>query len=140
VPHGGIVLEVCIDSTDYATFHGYHLFGTDEMMRNAEAILSNTKGYPDRNFYKQIKLTASEKGHEVRSMLGLKLFPMEQECWDRLQKMSEDLAKWGQYTCMSFLKESGEIIFPKELILRCRLSPSPLSPPRTAAAAEHETA
>jgi len=127
IPHGGIALEVCIDSTDYATSHGYHLFGTDEMLQQAEAILINKKGYPDRDFNKQATSKALEKGHGVRSKLGLTLFPMEQECWDRVQKMSEDLAKWGQYTCMSFLQESGEIFFPKELILRCCLCPSPLS-------------
>ena len=114
VPHGGIALEVCTDSSTCTHIRCLHLFGSDETLRNTEAILMSKNGYFDRKFFRTATLKAASKGHRLLRSFTRKLFPMEAECADRVQDFSE----WQQYTSVWFLNGTGELFFPKTLVKR----------------------
>ena len=112
LPHGGIALEVCMDSSSCAYIRCLHLFGSDEMLRDTESILTNKNNYFDRKFFRSAMLKAATKGHRLIRSFTRKLFPLEAECADRVQ----DFAKRPEYNSVWFLDESGDIYFPKTLV------------------------
>jgi hypothetical protein len=112
LPNGGIGLEVCMDSSSCTYIKCFHLFGSDEMLRDTESIMTSNHGHFDREFFRTATLKAAAKGHQLYRSFTRKLFPLEAECADRFQ----DFAKRPEYTSVWFLNEAGDFYFPKTLI------------------------
>ena len=114
LPNGGIALEVCMDSSNCTYIRCFHLFGSDEMLRDTEAIMTYNLGHFDRKFFRTATLKAAAIGHRLIRSFTRKLFPLEVECAERVQ----DFANRQEYGSVWFLDETGDIYFPKTLAKR----------------------
>ena len=114
LPHGGIALEVCVDSFCCTYISCIHLFESDKMLRDTEEIMTNNHDHFDQEFFRTATLKAAAIGHRLIRSFTRNLFPLEAECVERVQ----DFANRQEYGSVWFLDETGDIYFPKTLAKR----------------------
>ena len=116
VPHGGMAVDVReYQGKFFYKIRCYQVYGTSEVLENAEAILQDENICVELGSSYLKKMRFYSRGRIVSGIASIKAFPMEEECMTHMRELEEKTRNLGYFSNYVMMNEDGYFRFLSDI-------------------------
>ena len=115
VPHGGMAVDVRDYRGKFYNICCYQVYGTGEVLENAEAILLDENMSVQLGSRYMTAMRFGSKGKRLSGISSIKAFPMEEECMTHMRELEEKTKNLGYFSNYVMMNEDGYFRFLSDI-------------------------
>ena len=116
VPHGGMAVDVReYQGKFFYKIRCYQVYGTSEVLENAEAILQDENICVELGSRYLKKMRFYSRGRIVSGIASIKAFPMEEECIGHMRSLEQKTKHFGYFSNYALMDEEGQFLFMSDV-------------------------
>lgn len=115
VPHGGMAVDVREYKGRFYHIQCYQVYGTNEVLTNAESILLDENMSLDLKSRYITTMRFGSKGKQFAGISSIKALPLENECIEHMRLLEKITKRSGYFSNYAMMNEDARFMFLSDI-------------------------
>lgn len=115
IPHGGMAVDVREYNGRFFSIRCYQVYGTNEVLTSAEAILLDENLSVELKSRYMIAMRFGARVNRLSSVASIKALPMEDECIAHMRSLEEKTKHFGYFSNYVMMNEDAQFMLMSDV-------------------------